>query len=244
MEREFYPYLQIEFCRNPQKCGGVGIVLQTKDDNIKKNFTFKNDTDIENLRDLIWFHLKKEENIINSDDDIANSKDENMLWYNSSQKMRLVNPINEPEFVTSCPQISTNDNDKDIRNKLMHSSYKMQKFKPSTQTTEKTCINNRNRECDQKSPIGSEANSVCKSIGKALCVSLPKLNKEQTNPQNKYKTGRNFNPIGYLYPTNTNNIEHFEQSGKSNINIFYDWLNKNPLIVLIIILISISFIKQ
>jgi hypothetical protein len=235
MEQEFYPYLQIEFCKNPQKCGGVGIILQTKNGNIKKDFAFTDGSDIIELRKLIWSKLIKEENIVNrSDTDVE--------WHESSTKMRLINPMDkliESSSISSCPNIPNDDIDMDTRNKLMHSSYKMQKYKPSVQTNKNTCILNRIRECDQKSPVGSEANSMCKLEGKILCNnSSSPVTKCNNTVSNFHKNRRTFNPIGKLYPIDKiYNIEHF---GKSDNDM---WSNNLILITITIILISQLFIK-
>ena len=185
MEQEFYPYLQIEFCKNLQKCKKGGVILQTKNGNIKKDFTFTNKSDIKFLRKLIWSYLIKEENI-------ENKNDSDVELYDTLPKMRLVNPMKKlSESTLSCDDITDNDMDIDVRNKLMHSSYKMQKYKPSISSNKNTCILNRMRECDQKSPIGSEANRMCKLEGKTLCGdSSNHIAKCNNSPYNSHKNRR------------------------------------------------------
>ena len=64
MEQEFYPYLDIWFMsydeHNETKSG---IILHTKNGDIKRYYDFKNKKELDELRDLIWYYLLKEVNI-------------------------------------------------------------------------------------------------------------------------------------------------------------------------------------
>lgn len=67
MEQEFYPYLVVEFLPNPNGELG-GIILQAGDEIIRKNYTFENEKDIDELRNLVWSYLKKYHHIKNLPD--------------------------------------------------------------------------------------------------------------------------------------------------------------------------------
>jgi len=55
LEQEFNPYLVVEFL--PNKIEKPGIILMTKDKIIRRDYTFDNPNDIEELRKLIWKYL-------------------------------------------------------------------------------------------------------------------------------------------------------------------------------------------
>lgn len=74
MEQEFYPYLDITFLTNDQHDEqNTGIVLQTKNNIIKRYYDFKDKKDLEDLRTLIWDNLEKEKNITEVDGDEQNN---------------------------------------------------------------------------------------------------------------------------------------------------------------------------
>jgi hypothetical protein len=64
LEQEFKPYLNILFVSNKNPKQNQKIILQTKNENIHREFTFKNKYEIQILRDLIWENLVKEQKII------------------------------------------------------------------------------------------------------------------------------------------------------------------------------------
>ena len=68
MEQEFAPYLFIEFLPFREK-EQEGIILQTKNETIRKNYTFKDKKDIDDLRNLIWHYLRKERHIKNTENE-------------------------------------------------------------------------------------------------------------------------------------------------------------------------------
>lgn len=59
MEQEFAPYIKLNYLPYRDDAKG-GIILQTKNETIKRDYTFHNKTDIEDLRNLIWYYLKKD----------------------------------------------------------------------------------------------------------------------------------------------------------------------------------------
>lgn len=74
MEQEFHPYLDIEFLTYAQHDEqNSGIILQTKNGNVKRYYDFKNNTDIQDLRDLIWEYLLKEKDIVEVDETEQNN---------------------------------------------------------------------------------------------------------------------------------------------------------------------------
>lgn len=62
MEQEFHPHLYISWLPYRED-ETQGIILQTKTETIRRNWTFKNKKDIDELRKLIWYHLTKEKDI-------------------------------------------------------------------------------------------------------------------------------------------------------------------------------------
>ncbi|QKF94244.1 hypothetical protein QKU48_gp0786 [Fadolivirus algeromassiliense] len=62
MEQEFFPHITVEYLPFRTDEPG-GIILQTKTDVVRRNWTFKNPNDIKELRKLIWHYLEKERNI-------------------------------------------------------------------------------------------------------------------------------------------------------------------------------------
>lgn len=62
METEFYPFLYIDYLPYREN-ETPGIILQTKTATIRKNYTFENKKDIEDLRKLIWYYLLRDYNI-------------------------------------------------------------------------------------------------------------------------------------------------------------------------------------
>ena len=58
MEREFYPHLLIEFLPHDDD-EETGIIFQSGNNIIKKNWTFHNKNEINELRKIIWSHLVK-----------------------------------------------------------------------------------------------------------------------------------------------------------------------------------------
>lgn len=55
MEREFTPYLTIEF--RPNYVGQTGIILEVENKKIYKNYNFDDDMEVDALRKLIWDNL-------------------------------------------------------------------------------------------------------------------------------------------------------------------------------------------
>jgi len=62
MQMEFFPYLSIEFLPHRDNIP-AGILLITKDEIIRRFYTFDTQKDVDDLRNLIWTYLKKDHNI-------------------------------------------------------------------------------------------------------------------------------------------------------------------------------------
>ncbi len=165
MEQEFAPYLDIAFLKqNQHNEKKSGIILQTKDKEIKKYYTFKNAQDIEDLRQLIWVNLTKERNMIQVDKIDQNNdrykKPDTVIqgWHN------LVDEHKTHIYPNISQEILPLDNTPSIR-----SLKKVFRLNPNDKQTEDTCKTMRYQECFDNYPRESPNFKQCIDEVNWLC---------------------------------------------------------------------------
>lgn len=187
MEREFYPYLTVEFL--PRKYSTKNsnnknetIVLLTKDQAIEKSYDFSDPKTVEELRKLIWKHLKEDYQItelIGKDglpDPTVGEKDKVIQGWTSKLKSL------EKDM---CCKIITDAITKSYTDYLIqHEVYKLDTHDIQTN---KTCKANRLQECGNNYPPNTDLFRRCVSEVNWLCDNGYDKNNRNKTVDNKNK---------------------------------------------------------
>lgn len=172
METEFHPYLVVDFM--PNKTTKPGIILQTKSGNFWRDYTFEDPRDINRLRNLIWYHLKKDyhiRDITNRCGCIEDFRPTTTYQVIDSwaQKRRQVCTTDcydsVPDFYPNHPKDKTPSG-------IKHQIYNLVgPYHPdkSNKLNERQCVNLRNKICDRNFPTDSIQNRRCKEETTYYC---------------------------------------------------------------------------
>ncbi len=245
MEQEFAPYLDIEFLTNDKYDEiNPGIILQTKNEIIKKYYNFKDKKDIDKLRDLIWFHLRKEKIIVDlPENQYRNSPLNNVtIGFNNIVKEHKKHIY--PDIKVNIPQSN------------VRSLKQVFRLNPNDKQTEKTCKRLRYTECVDNYQQGTPLFDRCISEVNWLCKNGYPNNK--LNEHNKYAKDLITNLYGELNNNNGYvNKQQFDNMidagmfynrgirvGKNNeqLEYFETENNTNKYIILFILFVFIAMI--
>jgi hypothetical protein len=163
MEAEFSPYLTIEFL--PYREGQIpGIILQTKDGDIRKNYTFKNKTDIKELRDLIWKYIVPEKHI---KDITKNGCLTDFKEYGTSNVIQGWKAKKRALDKEKCCQLVLDSLVKDVvGNNILHEVYRLS---PIDRQDKNICKKVRFEACGNNFPKGSAVFKRCVQETEWLC---------------------------------------------------------------------------
>lgn len=150
MEQEFFPYLDVIFLpyREGEKSG---IILQTKSDIIRKDYTFHNKEDLENLRNLIWFYLQKENNIkdITVKGCLTNFRETNPNKVIQGWHMRKKYAERDSDYIDGCKIINDTLTSELVKYGILHEVYKLNTHKVMNKDS---CKQTRYKECSDNFP--------------------------------------------------------------------------------------------
>ncbi len=192
MGQEFAPYLDIDFLTNDKYDELTpGIILQTKNETIKKYYDFKDKKDIDELRDLIWYYLRKEKHIVNlPENQYRNSPLNNVtIGFNNIVKEHKKHIY---------PDIKVNIPESNVR-----SLNQVFRLNPNDKQTEKTCKRLRYTECVDNYQQGTASFDRCIAEVNWLCKNgypnnkVIKHNKYAKDVLTKLSDGLN-NSHGYV----------------------------------------------
>jgi hypothetical protein len=165
MEREFHPYLQVEFL--PNNTEREGIILQTKQGNIRKFYTFNNPNDIDNLRKLIWKYLNQDypiRDIYDKDSgtyDLRKTSRSTVIDTYRQAKQQKINNCNSYAPITDRYKNNINN-----FAGFKHQSYNLNK---DYDVDRSLCKKIRSMQCDHNFPSNSHANALCKLETEYYC---------------------------------------------------------------------------
>jgi hypothetical protein len=163
MEQEFFPYLTVDFVPY-REYENTGIVLVTKLTTIRKDYTFMDKQDINDLRNLIWFHLKKEVNIkdITHDGCLSDFREvnKNNVIQGWQEKKRL------SKNDSCCKSILKSKTPEPIKTNILHDAYKLKKIDSQNRNI---CKKVRFNECRDNYPHNSDSFKRCIDEVEWLC---------------------------------------------------------------------------
>lgn len=200
MEAEFAPYLHVIFI--PRAEGQrEGIILQTNTEIIRKNYTFKDKNEINELRNLILTHLLKEHPNITTDDCQMAKVNFNVIegWQN---KKRMLKSFNCCKIIPTQP-------------KLQEHAYKLRAndlrlYGGEMKQDKQTCNLIRKQICDQSYPVNSYQHDYC-------------LWEANNNCNLEYDTDLNDNVNNYINDTQKLLYEQLRKNnGKVDKKLFDD----------------------
>jgi len=168
MEAEFHPYLQIEFLPQRDETH-EGIILQTKTTTIRRDYNFKDKKAIDDLRNLIWHHLKRENNIKNvqNENDFRENRP-NHVTQGWQARKRLANKDVCCKLVLDALTLEV------IKNNILHEVYKLS---PIDKQDRKTCMQVRGGECGDNYPPNTATYKRCVDETTWLCKNGYPINK-------------------------------------------------------------------
>jgi hypothetical protein len=180
MEQEFFPYLVVRFTKNDG--GKPGYILQTKHGDFRVETNFDKPSDVEELRAVIWEHMKKDYKIkdivengcINSFQNLGKNKV--IQGWKAALKHRctncFANPLSEPEKY----QLKSNNNPVFKPSKVTHQVYQLNKWNETNRLQNRPimnkliCTNYKNAHCDYDLPKGSAEHRICKMENGYICA--------------------------------------------------------------------------
>jgi hypothetical protein len=168
LKEEFHPYLEIVFL--PYREGQQqGIILQTKTDSIKKNYTFNTQKDIDDLRQIIWFYLLKENKGFKT---TGNGDDSIQFNITSTWKEKMAQQNKKYCCKIMLPNIQNKIDNYNVVDEIYRLS-------PNNNQTIGICKKVRYKICDNNYPFGTFTNNICRSEVTKLCET-------NNNIQNNY----------------------------------------------------------
>ncbi|ARF09563.1 hypothetical protein Indivirus_1_186 [Indivirus ILV1] len=167
IEQEFAPYVALNYLPFHPGAKG-GIILVTDKYTIQKEYEFSEESvqsDIEDMRKIIW-------NILNNEVNIKNIADEhgciiNMKGYTTFKVTdHWKEKIEQLKQNRCCKFILDNVTSSMVRHNLLHDLYRLSH---KDQQTREICKKVRGQECRDNFPSGSENYAVCISEVESLC---------------------------------------------------------------------------
>jgi hypothetical protein len=175
MGQEFAPYLDVDFLENNQYDEqNPGIILQTKNVEIKKYYDFKDSKEIDYLRDLIWYHLRKEKNIVDLPENEFKGSPLNNVTIGFNNIVKEHEKHVYPDIKVDIPESN------------VRSLNQVFRLNPNDVQTENTCKRLRYTECVDNYPQGSPLFGACIREVNWLCKNGYPNNK--VNKHNEYAT--------------------------------------------------------
>ena len=169
LEQEFSPYLHLIYL--PRYEGQEqGIILQTQNEAIKRNYTFETEKDINDLRNLIWHYLLKEnpnikmDNCNNGDNGINKNDSKYGVQFSVIEgwqtKKRMMNKARCCKKILNNPQASIDSYN------ILADRYKL---KTNDVQDRNICKKVRYQICDQSYPSRSPNHDYCMKHVNMLC---------------------------------------------------------------------------
>jgi len=172
LEQEFAPYLHLIYL--PRYEGQEqGVILQTHNEAIRRNYTFETENDINNLRNLIWHYLLKENPNIKVDNCDTGNTGNTGVYKNDSYygvqfdvvegwqaKKRMMNKAKCCKKFINNPQAAIDSYN------ILADRYK---FKTDDIQDRNICKKVRYQICDQSYPLRSPGHDYCMKNTTLLC---------------------------------------------------------------------------
>lgn len=163
MEREFYPHLLIEFLPHDDD-EETGIIFQSGNNIIKKNWTFHNKNEINELRKIIWSHLVKVKDVkdITKNGCLTDFREygQNRVIQGWQAKKRTL-----AENVC-CKLIIDSLTSEIAQSNILHEVFKLSN---KDAQTKETCKQNRFRECGDNYPKNTPLFNICITEANWVC---------------------------------------------------------------------------
>lgn len=165
LEQEFAPYLHLIYLPRYED-QEQGIILQTQNEAIKRNYTFETEKDINDLRNLIWHYLLKENPNIKMDNCNTNNDSKYGVQFSVIEgwqaKKRMMNKARCCKKFMNDPQASIDSYN------ILADRYKL---KTNDIQNRNICKKVRYQICDQSYPLRSPNNDYCMKQVDILCDS-------------------------------------------------------------------------
>jgi len=236
LEQEFYPYLTVEFL--PHKDQPAGIILLTKTQTIRKNYTFDDPNDINDLRKLIWKYMVEDYNILDITKngcltDFREIQQPNIVIQGWQAKKRMKSKE------VCCKEIG--DGDEEVNNKVntkpirtfedqqdalghkpfLHEVYRLD---PTDKQNRNICKKVRGGECGDNYPSGSATYKRCMDEVQWLCDNGYPENK-RVDAMNKLVSKTRTDAYNYL-KNNNMKVDKLKFDAIADAGLFQDMGNR------------------